>query len=161
MENFDLNTHGTIKGLSIKQPFAELIMQDKVETRTWSTNYRGWVLICASGKAYTLSKVKQLSVKNYSEIHQTLFKGDDLTAFEQVGMAIGIAYLHKVERITYTELATALDAKTYIDEDILVETYPLFLHHFKDAKRINPFKLKGGMKYFTLSTRFINKIEIL
>jgi len=41
-----------MKALSIKQPWASLIAQGKktIETRTWKTNYRGPLLICASKK---------------------------------------------------------------------------------------------------------------
>lgn len=38
-----------MKALSIKQPFASLILEGKkaIETRTWKTDYRGPLLICA------------------------------------------------------------------------------------------------------------------
>jgi len=40
----------TIKALSLKQPYANWIAEGKktIETRSWSTRYRGDVLICAS-----------------------------------------------------------------------------------------------------------------
>jgi len=40
-----------MKALSLKQPWAELILQGKktIETRTWNTNFRGEFLIHASG----------------------------------------------------------------------------------------------------------------
>jgi len=39
-----------IKALSIRQPWADLVAcgQKTIETRTWATKYRGWLLICAS-----------------------------------------------------------------------------------------------------------------
>lgn len=39
-----------IKALSLKQPFANWVASGKktIETRTWSTPYRGDILICAS-----------------------------------------------------------------------------------------------------------------
>lgn len=41
-----------MKALSIKEPWASLIMKGKktIETRTWRTSYRGPVLLCASKK---------------------------------------------------------------------------------------------------------------
>jgi hypothetical protein len=41
-----------IKGLSVKQPWAGLIAlgQKTIETRTWKTDYRGPLLICASAR---------------------------------------------------------------------------------------------------------------
>ncbi len=41
-----------MKALSIKEPWASMIYngQKTIETRTWNTKYRGWVLLCASKK---------------------------------------------------------------------------------------------------------------
>ncbi len=40
----------TFKELSIKEPYASMINDGKktIETRTWATDYRGEILICAS-----------------------------------------------------------------------------------------------------------------
>ena len=40
------------KALSIKEPYSTLILKGKktIETRTWKTNYRGELLLCASKK---------------------------------------------------------------------------------------------------------------
>ena len=42
-----------MKCLSIRQPFAELILSGRktIELRNWSTSFRGWFLIHASGRA--------------------------------------------------------------------------------------------------------------
>lgn len=39
-----------MKALSIKEPWASMILSGKkvIETRTWKTNYRGPILLCAS-----------------------------------------------------------------------------------------------------------------
>lgn len=44
-----------MKALSVKQPFASLILEGKktVETRSWATDYRGPLLICASLKPHS------------------------------------------------------------------------------------------------------------
>lgn len=44
-----------MKALSVKQPFASLILEGKktIETRTWATDYRGPLLICASLKPHS------------------------------------------------------------------------------------------------------------
>lgn len=43
-----------VRGLWLKEPFATLTaFHGKVETRSWSTNYRGLVLICSSLKPFT------------------------------------------------------------------------------------------------------------
>ena len=44
-----------MKALSIKEPWASMIYSGKktIETRTWQTNYRGKILLCASKKPST------------------------------------------------------------------------------------------------------------
>lgn len=42
-----------VRALSWKQPYADMMLQGKIETRLWPTNYRGLVLICASKVAYS------------------------------------------------------------------------------------------------------------
>jgi hypothetical protein len=41
-----------VKGLSVKQPWAGFIADGRktIETRTWKTDYRGPLLICASAR---------------------------------------------------------------------------------------------------------------
>jgi len=56
-----------LKGLSIREPWAGYIRDGPkdIETRTWHTNYRGWLLLCASQKpkgkyssnAFALAKI--------------------------------------------------------------------------------------------------------
>ena len=43
---------GYIKGLSVKQPWVNMIFNGKktIETRTWETSHRGTILICSSQK---------------------------------------------------------------------------------------------------------------
>jgi hypothetical protein len=41
-----------LMALSWKQPYAELMLHGKIETRTWQTKYRGWVMVCASKQPY-------------------------------------------------------------------------------------------------------------
>lgn len=56
-----------MKALSIKEPWATMIKEGKkiIETRTWKTNYRGKILLCASknpksdisGKAFATAEI--------------------------------------------------------------------------------------------------------
>ena len=56
-----------MKALSIKEPYASLILQGKktIETRVWKTKYRGSILLCASqipksdisGKAFATAEI--------------------------------------------------------------------------------------------------------
>ena len=60
-----------MKALSLKQPWAELILQGKktIETRIWNTNFRGEFLIHASGnldeeamKAYSFKELPRRAI---------------------------------------------------------------------------------------------------
>ena len=46
-----------MKVISIKEPYATLIMEQKksIETRSWKTNYRGEILIHASQSSHKMS----------------------------------------------------------------------------------------------------------
>lgn len=56
-----------MKALSIKEPYATMIKEGKkiIETRTWKTNHRGKILLCASkspkseisGKAFAVAEL--------------------------------------------------------------------------------------------------------
>ena len=53
-----------MKALSVKQPFAEFIAtgEKDIEMRTWRTDYRGPILICASSKG-VLSKPRDKDLR--------------------------------------------------------------------------------------------------
>jgi hypothetical protein len=61
MKNTVYTLDQKLLALSWKQPYAELMLHGKYETRTWNANYRGWVLICASLKGYNYTQVLQIS----------------------------------------------------------------------------------------------------
>lgn len=50
-----------LKALSIKQPYASLMLHGKIETRDWHTDYRGLVLICASKAPFGLQDIEKVS----------------------------------------------------------------------------------------------------
>ena len=59
-----------MKTLSVKQPYASFICHGikTVENRTWSTDYRGKILIHASGSAYSMFSEKHVSQKFMNEL---------------------------------------------------------------------------------------------
>lgn len=137
-----------MKALTWKQPFAELMFFDKIETRVWSTNYRGWVLICAG-----------LSV--YNDINLRVICGDQLKRLENTihwpakylvkGSAVGVGYLSDCRPM-----------KPEDSEKCFVEYSPrLYCHVYTNVKRINPIKFKGAQGWKNLSQEFINQIEII
>lgn len=69
-----------MKGLSIKEPFASLIADGRktIETRTWSTHYRGPLLICASSKPKILGAGLALCIVTLYDVRK--MRPEDATA---------------------------------------------------------------------------------
>lgn len=70
-----------MKAISVREPYASLIMDGKktIETRTWTTNYRGKLLICASKYPRTKNSGKALCVVDLVKIRPMIQK-DELMA---------------------------------------------------------------------------------
>lgn len=121
--------------LSWKQPFAELMLHDKVETRTWKTNYRGWVLICASKTGYNFNQVWNISGDKQS-IRITARLGrnwDHWLKNYRSGIAVAIGYLIECVPMSKT------------DEDICFVEYwdGLFCHVYNSVQPIEPMSWRG------------------
>lgn len=85
-----INLVPPVKALSIREPFASLVLQGKVETRRWDTSHRGTVLICASQRAFKPSEVLKIAGPwNYQRILH--YVGPDWGKL--CGHAIGVARL--------------------------------------------------------------------
>ena len=115
-----------MKALSLKQPWAELIVQGKkvIETRKWKTNFRGEFYIHAS-KSYDKDYCEELGIKN-----------------PNTGVIIGKAEL--------------VDVKEYKNEDEFRKDFDKhFAKKFvkygfllKNIKRIKPIPYKGQLNFF-------------
>lgn len=59
-----------MKAISIKEPWASYIYNGKksIETRTWKTNYRGKILLCASKKPTSKISGKAFAIANLVDI---------------------------------------------------------------------------------------------
>ncbi len=126
-----------MKCLSIKQPFAELIIsgKKKIEIRNWKTNYRGELLVHAS-------KVPEFSALNRFKI--------DVNAIK-LGAVIG-----KVNIVDCKDYKN--DAEFLKDKDLhLAEDYKKG-HHFgfvlEDPIRFEkPIQLNGRLGIFDVDIR--------
>lgn len=141
---------GKIKllALSWKQPFLSLMLHGKIETRTWKTNYRGWVLMCASLVGYNKEKLYEISGQvQFNRICQTI-NLDEVTKFNGHAMAIG--YLSDC-RPMYRE-----------DKDLTFTKYhpSLFCHIYENVFPIVPIPWKGTQGWKKVDNDFINKIEL-
>jgi len=161
-----------VRALSWKQPYASLMLHGKVETRTWGTKYRGWVLICASKARYSWEEI--LSISGFSQlnrIRQELdlfdlgdrFRGDKDSTIFLTGKAIAIGYLKDSRPmgslvgdrvVTLTGLHVENISFVKID-------YNLFLHEYMDVQAIVPFDWKGTQGWKTLDSETLDKIVIV
>ena len=125
--------------LSWKEPFATLMLHGKIETRTWSTNYRGLVLICASKTPYNNKQLINIVGRDYSII--------------SLGNTLGKA-------IAIGELVDCRKMKPE-DEDLCFVKYrpDLFCHVYKNVRAIKPIPFKGKQRWSKLDDEFINKIQ--
>jgi len=124
-----------MKALSIKQPWAELILQRKktIEIRSWNTNYRGYFLIHASKKP---------------EKDALKFYGFDVKDF-LCGYIVGYAKLSDV--IIYNSQEEFMkDLSRHLSIEIR-KKYPVYGFVLTDIHRINPIKYKGKLGFFEVS----------
>jgi len=133
-----------MKSISIKQPFAGLIAtgQKRLETRTWSTDYRGALLICAGAKSHDLFEfynfetgllgLNNRSAKSVFEIHKKL-------AFAY-GQAICVVDLVGIQPFKKGKA---------VEDDACVDWYPgAFSWEFENVRLIEPFDVKGKLRLF-------------
>lgn len=155
---FDINQK--LLALSWKQPYAELMLHGKIETRRWAASYRGWVMICASQKPYSFDSVFNISGKElYADIFDLLGDKSDSIMDKRFhsGVAIGIGRL--VSCVAWSDLEynhKPPPGKTF------VQYYPdLYLHIYEDVKAIVPIPWKGtqGWKEVPMETK--KQIQIL
>jgi hypothetical protein len=116
--------------LSWKQPFASLMLHGKIETRKWATNYRGWVLICATKVPYHIEQLFEIAGPiQYDRIWATLDPDE-----QEDGVALAIGRLVDCRPMSP------------VDEDkCFVQYYPgLFCHTYEDVSPIVPMPWKGS-----------------
>lgn len=142
-----------LRALSWKQPYAELMLHGKIETRTWNTNYRGWVLICASKVGYNFNQVYNISGGNQTpRITDILGRNNDhwLNNYRS-GMAIAIGRL--------------IDCRPMVKEDedkCFVEYFnDLYCHIYEDVKAIEPFEWKGSQGWREVPDEIKTQIKFI
>lgn len=131
-----------IKALFWKQPYANLMLHDKIETRTWKTKYRGLVLICSSLKPYRNIDFEDI-IK--FDINNILYNEDI-----KLGYAIAIGELVDCRLMTIE------------DEKKCYTTYRqgLYCHVYDNVRPILPFKIKGSLGWMNLDVDTKLKIKI-
>lgn len=137
-----------VLALSLKQPFASLMLLGKIETRTWSTKYRGLVLICASKKFYSESQV--MSISGEKQTQHAFVELNQHGIKELRGMAIAIGRLVDCRPMTKED-----------EDKCFVKYYPdLFCHIYEDVVAIEPFEWKGTQGWKEVSEEIKKTIVI-
>ena len=69
-----------MKAISIKEPWATMIYERKktIETRTWKTNHRGDLLLCASKKPESKLSGNAFAVANLVDCRPMVVKDEEL-----------------------------------------------------------------------------------
>jgi len=135
--------------LSWKQPFAELMLYGKIETRTWNTNYRGWVLICCSKNPYDYLTIQQIAGnKQFKRILEKIPFDILQTRKEYLGNAIAVGYLSECRPMQLQ------------DEDKCFVLYHsnLYCHIYNSIFPIEPFSWKGKQGWTKVAQDIKSKI---
>ena len=141
-----------VKALTMKQPYASLMLQGKQETRTRKTNLKGWVLICAGKKPYSNEEHQDISgIKQYLRCAELVANDKIDISNRTYGMAIAIGHLHNCRPMTPK------------DEDAcFVRFQPhLFVWEFINVHPIIPFEWSGKLSWFDVDQETKKLIHIL
>lgn len=137
-------TNQYIRALNWREPFASLMLRGKIETRTWATDYRGLVLICASQKPYSEGDIIGLS----GEVLTQYILGYGLK--EQPGMAIGLGELIHCRRMQPQDQQQCY-VKYSADQ---------YCHVYANVRPIEPFPWKGRLGWQKVPLEVRNKIKL-
>ena len=136
-----------MKAISVRQPFASLIVNGEktIEMRAWKTDYRGPLLICAGmNRGVPASAFR--TRKEREEFDEKFPRG----------VAVGIADLvdirefrqrdtkHTGEPFYCKIIRERFNSRVFAD-------YDGFSWVFANAKRIEPFKVKGQLRLFDVN----------
>lgn len=151
-----------IRALSWKQPFAQLMMHGKIETRVWPTNYRGLVLMCASVSWYPLAIVKEIAgIEQFARIIKSFEQ--EPGSFE-TGVAFGIGRLADCRRMTqedeqacYVKYQEPWKVERLVRGTLVKQELDkmLWCHIYEDVTPIKRFLFKGRQRWsnITMETR--------
>ena len=149
--NMDFVNHENRKILALtwKQPFASLMLNGKIETRSWNTNYRGLVLICAGKTVYNEQQLLDISGEVQT---QRIFNYLNFRNMKELkGKAIAIGFL--------------IDCRPMQPEDennCFVKYRPgLYCHIYKNVKAIKPLDWKGKQGWKNVPEDIINQFEYI
>jgi hypothetical protein len=124
-----------VLALSLKEPFGTLMLppHNKIETRTWSTNYRGLVMICCSKVGYAQHQILSISgEKQFDSILSALSRSLIYGVYFGKAIAVG-------------RLIECRPMKKEDEDKCFVQYFPdLFCHVYEEMTPITPLPWKGS-----------------
>jgi len=116
-----------MKVLSLKQPFAELVVSGRksIELRNWNTKFRGKFLVHAS----KISDSKSIKTFNFDKL--------------PVGVIVG-----EVELISVKKYEDNEEHKKDSDKHLANFSWGKYGFILKNAKRIKPIEVKGNLNFW-------------
>ncbi len=163
----DLFGNEVIRTLGLYQPYAQLMLHGKIESRWIKMGKKppfplGRYLLYATKKSYSIPEFNHIAGKYADDARQTL-KGDQIFN----GYAIGIGKLVKVQQfdmrdglkawVDIEKLEPELQHKPYI----AIDYHILWGLHFEDVQRVNPFPFKGKQGVGFLDDELKKRIQII
>ena len=131
-----------MKAISLQNPWAQLVVSGfkTVEAKTWTTDYRGELLICSKARS---DKSLEKAVLDVIEEETDL-------AFEQSEFFVNGAVLGKVQLVDVRPLTEDDLEESWMDPAELEETEtPLYAWVFENAEPIaEPIEVKGKPRLF-------------
>lgn len=139
-----------VRGITMVQPYAYLMLPpyNRIETRKWKTDYRGWVLICSSKKPFKGRDVFRKSNLKTLNLVQTLHDAGKLINAHAIGIG----------RLVDCRKMEVGDAKrTYLRK----RDPNLYCHIYEHVHPIVPVPILGTQKWKRLSQEFIDNLQLL
>ncbi|MGA2331556.1 MAG: ASCH domain-containing protein [Syntrophales bacterium] len=144
-----------MKAISLWEPWASLIMTGakKWETRSWSTNYRGKLLICASKKGLPFYELNHLMCCQPFQRGLGPLIGEPLN-LEKGLPAVKIMHLNFGKAVCVVNLTNCKKTDDLTQADIAAERHfgdfslGRYAWRLDDLRPIKPFPVKGRQGFF-------------
>ena len=159
-----------IRALWWKQPYASLMLHGKIETRTYPTNVRGKVLICATIKPYSDGQMLEIAgLAQFMRICEQTGFFASIAEQESYGKAIAIGELVDCRPMQpsdadncFVQYRKPVSRCAGNVSSLFAVTKPaLWCWVFADVRRIEPFEIKGKQGWAILDEETKSKIKII
>lgn len=146
-----------ILALNWKQPYGSLMLYGKIETRTWPTKFRGYVLICTSKKPYDNFDILKISGnKQFGRIEETFNHYGPLGSVIAIGKLVDCRPMVLADEprtfVEYKEPWEVVNKKG----EIVVKR--LWCHVYEDVVEINPIDFSAGQGWSFVSPEILAQL---